>query len=340
MDSPLLQSSNPLQRMRTSSNLSVHSINNRGAIRKQSLSRSRSISTSQLERLHQLAVEQSNHPNSTAPPPTSIAPQWITPQHSPQPQVFSEPSVEPFPQWTVPTPPRSDSGLPTVSVDSNEVPVTTGISSSQDFNFDQPTASAEMRSVRFVVQRYDSSANDKAARWASCCLRNTDLAFSNLNLAVRKKPTPTFPNPHLMFAGYTMDQNYAPSMRMSQPAATSGSSAYAPTISSSPALYQSRTMPASTSSSRRHSELPNSGVSDPSYNQSYRRISNPYDTMSGGDYSMAPSQTIPSITGLTQSPLPSPHMGAGSGGSMMPHYNTGMSRYFLAESFRCRNINT
>ena len=131
----------------------------------------------------------------------------------------------------------------------------------------------------------------------------------------------------LMYSGYSMDQNYIPPMRMSQPASTGGTSAYTQTISSSPALYQSRTMPASSSSGRRHSELRNPNTSDPSYNQNYRRISNPYDSMSGADYSMAPSQTIPSISGLTQSPLPSPHMGATSGPGMMPQYNTSASRY-------------
>ena len=120
-----------------------------------------------------------------------------------------------------------------------------------------------------------------------------------------------------------MDQNYIPPMRMSQPSSTSGSSAYAQTSSSSPALYQSRSMPGSTSSARRHSELPTHNP-DPSYNQNYRRISNPYDSMSGGDYS---GQTIPSISGLTQSPLPSPHLGANSGNGTMSHYNH-MSRYY------------
>lgn len=147
MDSPQLQSTHPLQRMRTTSNLTVHSVNGRGAIQKRTLSRARSVSTSQAERLHQLALDQSDHHTL---PPTSIAPQWITPQHSPQPQLFSEPPIDHYPQWTVPTPPRSDSGVPTVSVDANEVPVTTGISSTQDFNFEQPTASAEMRFVRSV----------------------------------------------------------------------------------------------------------------------------------------------------------------------------------------------
>ena len=145
MDSPRLQSSHPLQRMRTTSNLSVHSIDNRGAVQKRTLQRTRSVSTSQADRLHQLALQQGNLGDNNPLPPTSIAPQWITPQHSPQPQIFSEPPVEHYHHWTVPTPPRSDSGLPTVSVDANEVPVTTGISSTQDFNFDQPTASAEMR---------------------------------------------------------------------------------------------------------------------------------------------------------------------------------------------------
>ena len=167
MDSPHLQTSHPLHRMRTNSNLSVHSahsIDSRGGIRKPSLPRSRSISTSQLERLHQLAVEQSSQSNVSVPPPTSIAPQWLTPQHSPQPQVFSEPSYESSPQWTVPTPPRSDSGVPTVSLDANEVPVTTGISTSQDFNFEQPTASADMRCALFVSLDFARGANVKAAR--------------------------------------------------------------------------------------------------------------------------------------------------------------------------------
>lgn len=127
--------------MRTTGNLSVHPVDKRGAIQKRSLQRARSVSTSQAERLHHFALDH----DINALPPTSIAPQWITPQHSPQPHIFSDAAVDPFPQWTVPTPPRSDSGVPTVSVDANEVPVTTGISSTQDFTFEQPTASAEMR---------------------------------------------------------------------------------------------------------------------------------------------------------------------------------------------------
>ncbi|EME77742.1 uncharacterized protein MYCFIDRAFT_60981 [Pseudocercospora fijiensis CIRAD86] len=121
-------------------------------------------------------------------------------------------------------------------------------------------------------------------------------------------------------SNYAMDQNqYIPPMRMSQPTTTSGTSAYAQTSSSSPALYQSRTSDAS--SARRHSEMPAASASP--YDQSYRRVSNPYE----GGYSMPPSQNIPSISGLTQSPLPSPGMHQTSAAQMMPQYDTSnMSR--------------
>jgi hypothetical protein len=147
MDSPFTQSSIHFQRMRAHSNLSVHSADSRGGIRKRTPSLSRSTSNSHLDRLYQLALEQSNSSDASGAALTSAA-HWLTPQASPQPHVFSDTQVEPFPEWTVPTPPRSDSGLPTVSVDANEVPVTTGISCTVDYPFDQqPTASAEMRSV-------------------------------------------------------------------------------------------------------------------------------------------------------------------------------------------------
>ena len=138
-----------VQRMRAKSGLSVHSsVDGRGGIRKQTPSRARSVSTSQAERLHHLALEQFNQSDDNdSLPPATIAPQWLTPQQSPQPHFYAEPTIESFPQWSVPTPPRSDSGVPSVSIDSNDAPVTTGISATQDFNFEQPTASAEMRFV-------------------------------------------------------------------------------------------------------------------------------------------------------------------------------------------------
>lgn len=146
MDSPLSQSSVQLQRMRTHSNLSCHTIDNRGAIRKRTTSSSHGISTSQVDRLYQLALEQSNPTNIGTVSLDSTVPHWLTPQSSPQPQDFTDSTIEPFPQWTVPTPPRSDSGVPSVCIDVNEVPVTSGISPSSDFPFDQqPTTSSEMR---------------------------------------------------------------------------------------------------------------------------------------------------------------------------------------------------
>lgn len=114
---------------------------------------------------------------------------------------------------------------------------------------------------------------------------------------------------------YAMDQNYIPPMRVSQPTTSAGSSAYAQqTTSSNPSLYQSRGP-----EPRRHSELPvSSGVS--AYDQ-YRRISSPYDGQTTSNYSMPPTQTIPSISGLAQSPLPSPHLSS-PGAQISPQYTT------------------
>jgi len=149
MDSPHFQSTSYPQRVRTDSNLSVQSIDNRGAIRKRSTERprDRSVSASHTDRLYQLALEQSSQTDASVNSSTTGL-QWITPEHSPQPQsLFAEPSLEPFPTWTVPTPPRSDSGVPTVCVDVSDKPAVTGISVSTSFRFDQPTTTAEMRYV-------------------------------------------------------------------------------------------------------------------------------------------------------------------------------------------------
>ncbi|KAF2166348.1 hypothetical protein M409DRAFT_55190 [Zasmidium cellare ATCC 36951] len=301
MDSPLLQSAvHQPARVRAHStyhanNIPAHAaVDKHGAIHKRSntADRNRSISTSQADRLYRLAAEQNDldQPDFTQ---DSITPsafglhQWITPQHSPEPHGFAtEQSIHPFPQWTAPTPPRSDSGIPNVPIDSNEEPVTCA----PDLTFDQPASSAEMSSLGFLLPSQYGT-----------------------------EPYSSEPN------NYTMDQNYIPPMRMTQPTTTAGTAAYAQTASSSPALYQSRG--SESSASRRQSEMPATtqagAPSGQSYDQSYRRVSNPYDSMAGGNYSVAPSQTIPSISGLTQSPLPSPHMGQSSGGQMMPQYNNG-----------------
>lgn len=119
-----------------------------------------------------------------------------------------------------------------------------------------------------------------------------------------------------------MDHNTIPSMRITQPPATSGTTAYTQGISSSPSLYQTRSLP-SNAPSRRYSELP-SGNSSNSYDQSFRQTSNSYDSLSSGNYSTSSTQSIPSISGLTHSPVPSPHIGSGT--SPVPHYQPSYSR--------------
>ncbi|KXT15486.1 hypothetical protein AC579_3370 [Pseudocercospora musae] len=293
MHSPSLQSSTTSslpQRLPSHTSPSAHSstLSNRGAIQKQKRTdddhRHPSVPPSQADRLYRLAAQQ--HPTLA----TAVRIQCMTPQHSPQPQPFPlDQLLEPFPpHWTAPTPPRSDSGLPTLSVDANEEPVPTAISVASDFAFEHPSASsAEMSSLGFLLPStyggapYESEHNNN----------------------------------------YAMDQShYIPPMRMSQPTTTSAAAAYAHTSSSSPALYQSRTLDAS-SARRPPSDMPAASASP--YDQSYRRVSNPYDP----GYSMPPTQSIPSITGLTQSPLPSPGMNPTSGAHMMPQYDTtSMSR--------------
>ncbi|KAK0921782.1 hypothetical protein LTR91_024229 [Friedmanniomyces endolithicus] len=303
MDSPYLHfASQQPQRIRTNSNLSVHShfhshsiADQRGAIRKPSLDRSRSVSTSQVDRLQQLALG-SDDPSSTSefrtiPSNTSTntsAFHWITPRHSPQPQAYfpHQQSIETFPTWSVPTPPPSDSGRPLVSVDAGDEGATTGINTSQPgFVFDQPT-SAEMSSLGLLLP----------SQYGGPGLFESEPA-----------------------SHATMEQKYIPPMKVSQPSMTLGQSAYAHTTSSSPALYQSRSVPEG-ARGRRQSELP-VPANDQAYTQSYRRISNPYETASSGQYSAATSQTIPSISGLTHSPMPSPHGGTYPGAEGMSHHH-------------------
>lgn len=154
MDSHPLQSSSPFQRARATSNLSLQSIDARGAIRKRSSERPRdcSISSSQAERLHQLALDPWSHADSSALTSTSGL-QWITPENSPQAQpLLSEPSIsdasiEALSAWSVPTPPQSDSGVPSFCLDSNEKPAIPASASPADFQLDQAPTSSEMRYV-------------------------------------------------------------------------------------------------------------------------------------------------------------------------------------------------
>lgn len=138
MDSPIRQASPDHFRSRTDSSLSVHSTSIYPGIRK------RSSSPSYFSAAQTARIQQAFQPYSTPDfAPNSLVPaglQWITPQQSPQPHLFPDStSSEPIPQWTVPTPPRSDSGVPPVTNKDS------GIVSTQDNDFGQASNNVEMR---------------------------------------------------------------------------------------------------------------------------------------------------------------------------------------------------
>lgn len=94
--------------------------------------------------------------------------------------------------------------------------------------------------------------------------------------------------------------NAFPPMRSHAP--SSGPPAFSHAISSSPALYQSR--PAAPPA--RRLDGPPVSSAESSYSSSFPRINSPYGAAPSSGYSMASSQTIPSISGLTQGPLSPP----------------------------------
>lgn len=280
MDSPTLQPASS-----TTSRIQIHSsytprssIDERGAIYKLSSNDSRrSISPSQAERLLHFATNSTNLENCST---SATGIEWITPEHSPQLNAYPpvESTIESFPQWTVPTPPRSDSGLPNASIEE---------SNAQAFNdFEQPVTS-EMSSLGFLL------------------------------------PSTYGASPYDSDNSYDMDQPYnMPPMRVAQPPVTSATSAYTSTTSSEPSLYISKA--SDSAASRRQSELP---TTTSSYEPSLRRISSPYDSTTSSSYSMPPRDSILSISGLTHSPLPSPHMSSTSSGHISPHYTTSTPRF-------------
>nr|POE96953.1 hypothetical protein CFP56_63778 [Quercus suber] len=250
-------------RTRTDSITSGHcaAIDQNGAVQKRrSQQRERSVSTSQAHRLHQLAY---NQPDSQPSFATTLLPlNWITAQHSPQQHHVFNSSIDPFPNWTAPTPPRSDSGVPPLSIDANDDSVTC---SPQAFSFPPTTTSPEMSSLEFLLpSQYGSGGYE------------------------------TEPN------NYAMDHNYIPPMRVSQAPAPGNPSAYGATSSSSPALYQSR-LDAS-AAARRHSEMPRSSINPSYEDHYRRISTPYEQHSSANAYSLAPGQNIPSISGLTQNP--------------------------------------
>lgn len=113
--------------------------------------------------------------------------------------------------------------------------------------------------------------------------------------------------------------NVFPPMRSHAP--SSGPPAFSHAISSSPALYQSR--PAAPPA--RRLDGPPVSSAESSYSSGFPRINSPYGAAPSSDYSMASSQTIPSISGLTQGPL-SPPISHNSS-SMMGQFNQSIPRF-------------
>lgn len=84
--------------------LDPHALHHRAAVQKHTAPRNRSISTSQLDRLHNYALEQANPSNSASLPSPSVTAQWVTPHPSPQPQLFPDPTiVDALANWAVST---------------------------------------------------------------------------------------------------------------------------------------------------------------------------------------------------------------------------------------------
>ncbi|QIX00287.1 hypothetical protein AMS68_005804 [Peltaster fructicola] len=201
-----------------------------GGIRKKATtsSRHRAVSSSYAERLHHLALEQSTAAENGFTSPQQVAQQlnpesglnWLTPQQSPEPSCFfQEPvQIDQF-QWAAPTPPRSDSGLPTLPADVGDesvVPPSSGVSTPETFAFESTTA-ADMSSLGFLLpQQYANGGYSQDGNNAS----------------------------------YSMDSGYP---ARTQPT-TAGAPQYGQTISSSPSFYQSRAVPA-TQTERRPSDL-------------------------------------------------------------------------------------
>jgi hypothetical protein len=166
MDSPLRQSSPPSFRSRTDSSLSVHSKSFYSGIRKRSSSPSH-YSTLQAERIQQ-ALQPYSTPDFQPSSLVSAGLQWVTPQHSPQPHLFPDHAAsESFPQWSAPTPPRSDSGAPSLSVDATKESTTASSNgSTQPFDFGQSTSNADMRYACLgVMLKAWQFANNQQFAW-------------------------------------------------------------------------------------------------------------------------------------------------------------------------------
>ncbi|KAJ9620942.1 hypothetical protein H2203_007528 [Taxawa tesnikishii (nom. ined.)] len=286
MDSPYLQASSSFgyTRPRANSNLSAHSSDSRG-IRKRSLSRSRSISLSQAERLERTL---------RLSPESTGSSHWITPQPSPQLQPFVD-TYEADPTWAIPTPPRSDSCVPTLTVDAANEPLPVSTGPECTFNFNAPaTTSADMGSLGYLLpSQYGHMAFED----------NTSDPSS-----------------------FSSSQNLTPALPQVSSSADYG---FSQPTSSGPPSYSSRAShigPSVEIASLRRSM--SSGYSPSVNNQIPRRISSPLPSLpghgrdySGFEYPMMPAQTSPPVHGLSQSAFSQPRLS-----SMSSQYSTSLER--------------
>lgn len=319
MDSPYLQASSSFgyTRPRANSNLSAHSSDSRG-IRKRSLSRSRSISLSQAERLERTL---------RLSPESTGSSHWITPQPSPQLQPFVD-TYEADPTWAIPTPPRSDSCVPTLTVDAANEPLPVSTGPECTFNFNAPaTTSADMGLVRSTRLRNPEA--DRGSRSLGYLLPSQygHMAFEDNTSDPSSKLISTSTcvlNSHCI--GFSSSQNLTPALPQVSSSADYG---FSQPTSSGPPSYSSRAShigPSVEIASLRRSM--SSGYSPSVNNQIPRRISSPLPSLpghgrdySGFEYPMMPAQTSPPVHGLSQSAFSQPRLS-----SMSSQYSTSLER--------------
>ena len=285
---------------RTNNYLSICSATHKARVRKQSPERSRSVSTTQAGRLWQLATDSSNN-SSDIGTRSSGDRSWITPEHSPHSAVaLPQPALEILSSCSsLPTPPRSDGGVSRLSFDGPDQSTTCASSEALGFQLHLPMTSAEMR--------YGDGAN--VSGLANVHHSSLELLLPSQYGATLYESEPTSkPYAHHLLMSLKLTGNdpaYAmdvPPDRSTQSTSAGDWSAYAETA---PISYRSDTGPAYPFSRQQH-DLSMS-QSQMQMAQNFRRISSPYEA-SSLPFTGTTNQSIPSISGITQSPIPSPNI--------------------------------
>lgn len=156
MGSPYLQSTTHSQRNRSNSNLSVQSAENRSGIRKRSTSRSPSVSATQIDRLHHLALNESTQADPVAlssSSSSSTSDRWTSSNEFSQPTSYPGSNFEPLQNWR--TLPHSESRVPSFSIDRVNAALLDS-NTTNSFSLDPPATTADMR--------YDSTIKNGACQ--------------------------------------------------------------------------------------------------------------------------------------------------------------------------------